>query len=158
MFKLGIILDHLGPAQLPFCFINAANDFLEKNSQGIDVVAFVQNLTPLSAQPNFARMNTAEAFDYNGHLIATNLKQAWSAIKFPGTRQKYLYVWDLEWVRGQNKNFPFLSDVYQNPAIELIARSKPHKDIIELCWNRPVLGIVEDGRLDQFYDLLKDRK
>lgn len=157
MIKLGIMLDNIGPNQLAHYFINTGNGVLEKNSQKLDLVAFTQESIYPCAIPNFSIMNMSECYDYRGHLIATNLSTATKMLKCPGTRKKFFYVWDLEWARPQNKNFAALKDIYNNPRIELISRSVNHDKIIELCWRKPI-GIVEDGRVDEFYNLFEKIK
>lgn len=152
MIKIGIMLDNIGPNQLAHYMINSGNVVLEHNSQKVDLVAFISQTVHPCALPNFATMNVSEAYDYKGFLVATNLSSAIKMLKCPGTRKKFFYVWDLEWTRPQNKNFAALKDIYNNPSIELISRSANHDKIIELCWRKP-LGIVEDGRIEQFYEL-----
>lgn len=154
MIKLGIMLDNIGPNQLAHYFINSANSALYNNSQLLDVVAFTEQTIHPVAVPNFSTMNISEAFDYHGALVATSLRTAYKMLKCPGTRKKYFYVWDLEWTKPTNVNFASLNSIYNNPSIELIARSQPHADILELCWKKPV-GIVEDARIEQFYSLLE---
>lgn len=157
MIKIGIMLDNIGPNQLAHYMISSGNAILEKNSQKLDLVAFINQTVHPCAIPNFATMNASEAYDYKGNLIATSLSTAIKMLKCPGTRNKFFYVWDLEWTRpqiNQGKNFAVLKDIYNNPNIQLISRSANHDKIIELCWKKP-LGIVEDGRVDQFYQLLE---
>lgn len=148
------MLDNIGPNQLAHYVVNSGNAILENNSQKLDLVAFVNQAIHPVAVPNFATMNVSEAYDYNGFLVATNLPSAIKMLKCPGTRKKFFYVWDLEWTRPQNKNFAVLKDIYNNPSIELISRSANHDKIIELCWKKPI-GIVEDGRIEQFYQLFE---
>ncbi len=152
MIKIGVMLDNIGPNQLAHYLINSGNSVLEKESQKLDLVTFVQQIVHPVMVPNFATMNMSECFDYKGTLVATSLSTAVKMLKCPGTRSKYFYVWDLEWTRPQNKNFGVLKEIYNNPKIQLISRSENHDKIIELCWRKPC-GIVEDGRVDQFYNL-----
>lgn len=154
MIKIGIMLDNIGPNQLAHYMINSGNAVLENYSQKLDLVAFTQQTVHPCALPNFATMNMSEAYDYKGHLVATDLSTVTKLLKCPGTRKKFFYVWDLEWTRPQNKNFAVLKEIYNNPSIELISRSENHDKIIELCWRKPI-GIVEDGRVDQFYQLFE---
>lgn len=154
MIKIGIMLDNIGPNQLAHYMINSGNAVLEHHSQKVDLVAFVQQVVHPCALPNFATMNMSEAYDYKGVLVATSLQTAIKMLKCPGTRKKFFYVWDLEWTRPQNKNFSVLKDIYNNPSIELISRSPNHDKIIELCWRKPI-GVVEDGRVEQLYQLFE---
>lgn len=150
--KFGFVLSHLAPAQLPYKLIKSANEFLEKKDS-CDIIIFYQNLSPLVVNPNFAIMNLSEAYNYDGRLVATEVNNAARILDYVGTRKKYFYVWDLEWTKMGNKVYEQLSSVYNNPRINLIARSKQHYDIIKLAWREPV-GIVDDCNFEKMTDLI----
>jgi hypothetical protein len=154
MIKIGIMLDNVGPNQLAHYIINSGNKFLEKNSRRSDLIMFIHNVVSPCAHINFSVMNVSEAYDFDGFLVATSLHTAAKLAKTPGTKKKFFYVWDLEWLRPYGRNFEGVSALYKHPQIELIARSQPHKDLIELSW-KPTIGIVEDGRVEQFYKLFE---
>jgi hypothetical protein len=151
---MGFMLDNIGPNQLAHGLINSGNRFLEKNGQRSDIVLFIQNIIHPVQVPNFAHMNISESYDYNGNLVATSLNTAVKLLKCVGTRKRFFYVWDLEWTRPQNKNFAVINQIYNNPLVELIARSHTHSDLIELCWKKPI-GVIEDGKVEKFYELFE---
>ena len=100
--------------------------------------------------PNFAIMQSSEAFAFDGTLVATTLNTASKLLKFPSAKEKYFYVWDLEWMRLKNKSFDGLSQVYGSKELNLIARSEEHKWAIESAWNNSVKDIIPNFDMNKF--------
>lgn len=148
--KLGVLLDNLGPNQLALNVITNGNKVRDT-----DFIAFYENSAKPYISPDFAIMQAFEAWGYRGILIATSLSTASQMITFPVCKEKYFYVWDLEWIRMKEKYFKTLHSIYSNPKLKLIARSNSHKKIIEDCWNTPVVGIVDDFDLTQMNEIIK---
>lgn len=146
--KLGVLVNNLGPSQLAFNIIKNVNQ-----STGFDFIAFYENFLRPCIPMNFATMQIYEAWGYDGILIATKLSNAAQLVKFPLAKNKFFYVWDLEWLYAKEKYFRYLQGIYANPELKLIARSQSHKDLIEDCWNVKVAGIVDDFNIKQLKEV-----
>ncbi len=146
MNKVGILLNNLGRNQLAHSAIGSLNQYLDGRID-TDIIAFVENMVQPCKLTQFSVMNLNEAWEYNALLIATNLSTAEKALLFPGAKRRVLYVWDLEWLRG-DEDFEYYHGIYGNPRLDLIARSEEHAKIIERCWNRPTKAVVEDCQIE----------
>ncbi len=152
MKTLGIMLSHLGTSQLAFYAINNANKTLLENGQ--DVLIFYELPAPSCVNLECGLMQTQEAWNFDGPLIAPNLNLASKLIGFPGTKQKFFYVWDLEWLRIPNKDFVTLSTIYRSPLLKLIARSSEHAKLINKAWNVDIAGIVPNYNIHAMLELI----
>jgi hypothetical protein len=132
--SLGIIVSSMGKNQLAYHISRAKAD---------DFVVFYENLAKPWCILPFSIMNVSEAYDFRGPVVATTLIAAERLLKFPGPTRRYLYVWDLEWIRETGMTYEELSAVYNNKKIELIVRNQCYFDIVEDCWNRTPVGIVD---------------
>lgn len=150
--KLGVMLPNLGPSQLNYYFIKNGNLAVSQRKVG-DLVAFVDQPAKPCLHMLFSTMPMAEAWGYDGVLVATNLLSAARLAEFPSAQRKLFYVWDLEWTCGQPAAFKHYQAVYNHPNLELLARSREHADLIARCWNRPCLAIVDDFDLEQILSL-----
>lgn len=115
---------------------------------------FTENTTPHCLLPKFACMNIAEAFGFSGPLIATSLVTAAKLVTYPCCKQKYFYVWNLEWTMGQQRVHSFYKSIYGNESLKLIARNEYHAKAIRNCWNRDPVGCVDDFNMDELVKLL----
>lgn len=153
MKKIGVLVNNVGATQLAFYLIKSGNKFVESINQ--DLTLFFYEISPECIRPNFAVMNLAEAYNYDGILIATDANSASRIIEFPGTINKFFYVWDLEWIRMRNKEFENLSTIYNNHKLPLIARSQNHYDILKKIWKEPI-GICEDANVEELFKITSE--
>lgn len=150
MQQLNILVSNLGASQLAY--------FLAKNTyephKTTDVILFYEDMSPMCLRPKSAIMQMAEAWAQAGSTIATNLSTAAKLINFIGPKKKFFYVWDLEWLRGPIVNYDkvFLP-IYTHPQLQLIARSSIHAKLIANCFNREVIGIVDNANMDDLISL-----
>lgn len=154
MYKLGFLLDNMGASEFAASLIYKANQFLE-NTYNMDLIAFRQNIYFSCYKPNFAIMDVSETFNYDGVVIANNLFNADYLAKCPGPIRKIFYIWDLEWVYQGVKIYDQIANVYQNPNLELVARSDSHAHFIESCWGAKVSQIMPDIDINALYQLVK---
>jgi hypothetical protein len=153
--KLSFLLPHLGGTQTAFKLIYNINTFSAK-CLDTDIVIFYENLMRPCLKPEFATMNITDAYNYSGNIIATNLNTAYKISRFPRVKKALFYVVDLEWIKVPHKEYETLANIYQNPNIELLARSYNHARQIELCWNRPVKSIIHDFDILQFKEVINE--
>jgi hypothetical protein len=156
--KLGFLLSHFGQNQAAYEFIHNANLFIDGGcAKGVDIIAFVNNQARPILHPVFASMNINEAFDFNGHVIATNIATAEKMLHFPGPKRRYFYVWDLEWMRpNTQRSFDELSELYTNPRLTLVARHRDHAAVIERCWNCKVSAVIPGFDVEAFAEMARE--
>jgi hypothetical protein len=157
MIKLGFMIDNLGTNQLANSLINSGNSFLKNNSQS-DLIIFRQNIMPNCVQPNFGIMDTAEAYNYDGVVVATSLSTADYLIRCPGPCKKLYYIWDLEWVSHSQKIYEIFEAVYNSTELEIVCRSEEHAHFVNTCWNKRDIKIIEDADVSLFYDYVSVEK
>jgi hypothetical protein len=153
--KLAIIVPNLGFSQLSFYVIKALNELLT-HQYSISATVFVNEHRPSFAAHLFPIMHTGEAFEWSGTIIATTLSSAYKIIDFPGTKKKFFYVWDLEWLRLNIMDHKFLYHIYHNPRLKLIARSIEHANIIEEAWNVKPTIIIEDFEINSILNIMDE--
>jgi hypothetical protein len=154
MKKIGCLFNDFSASQAVYTYINNANQALKIRTD-LDFVGFFEELSGFCLTPNFACMNIHEAWSFDGTLIATNLNTAQQLIRLTGTKKKFFYIWDLEWMRlsQQSRHFRSIRSVYANPQLKLLARGEDHKKVLEDCWNLKVYDIIEDFDIDKIASL-----
>jgi hypothetical protein len=96
-------------------------------------------------------MQLIEAYSFGGIAIATDLDMLAKLIRCPGPSKKYLYSWDLEWIRQQPRpQYESLVTLYRHPSIEIVARSLSHKAILENNFNLTNIKVSDDFNLEVF--------
>ena len=151
--KLGIIVPNLGLNNKNFKMIQNINE-IHKNRVDVDIIVFFENLMRPCVAPEFATMPLFDGFNYSGPLMATTLPSAYKLLKFTGSREKYFYIWDLEWILFENKNYESLINVYSNEKLKLITRNEHHKKIVENCWGREVFATVNDFDMEKLVKVM----
>jgi hypothetical protein len=95
-----------------------------------------------------------DAFGFDGITIANNLSSAHSSLLLPNVKQRYFYMWDLEWLLPDYLDFHMAHSIYTNPKMKLISRHQNHYDIFKKCWKVPDF-IIEEFNYDDIYKLLQ---
>jgi len=149
--KLAVMVNNLGPSQLAYALITQANA-LVGDRYDLDIVALYDTLAKPCHAMNFAAMQAAEGWGFDGPVVATTLNTAAKVLNFPAASRKLFLVWDLEWLRTQRKTFRPLQAVYGHPDLTLLARSKDHAQAISDCWNRDSI-VVEDFDLGRIIEV-----
>ncbi|SVC44680.1 uncharacterized protein METZ01_LOCUS297534, partial [marine metagenome] len=98
-----VLINNIGASQLSYLVVQNLNE-LGNHRPEIDAIVYYENMQKHCLPPNFAIMQIAEAWGHHGPMIATSLSTAQKLIGFPSER-KLFYVWDLEWLRGQQQRY-----------------------------------------------------
>lgn len=141
MNRAGILVECINLSQLGICLTTALNEIEQKNI--LDVIVFNYRWERLPLVARFCMMQPFEAWGFDAPIMATNLKTAMLLLKCPLPTKKFFYVWDLEWLYQKSEQYKFYQSIYQNPDLELIARSESHANLITKCWKKP-LFIMEN--------------
>ena len=152
--QIGVLLEDLSASQLTFYVIKNINDYLEISD--IDYVAFFQNSTASMITPRFSTMSVSETGSFSGTVIATSVSTALSIQKTCIPAKKYFYVWDLDWYRRGGQDFEYTIQAYNNPELNLIARSSSHAKAIKNYCNRDVCGVVDNFNIDQLMGVINN--
>lgn len=144
MRKLGIVLEHLGTNDTAFWAIRALNSLPED----MDGIAFYEILARPNTPCRFGVMTLAEAFDFDGVLIATNLRQMRQILRFPSPTRKIFYPWNLEWLL-EKKRMNEWQDILD---IDIIARSNDYAKML-MKFGLNVIDIIPDFQSDRLVEL-----
>ncbi len=153
--QIGILVDSLNRNDLS---INILNKIKPYSKGYVDPIVFFQRLEIAHARYRFGLMASSELWGFKGTAIATSLNTAELLLNCISPQKKYLYLWDLEWMKNdikQCKNVDYLYKIYNDPNLHLIAKSKEHYDIIKSCWKEPV-GIVEGFDYERLIELVSE--
>lgn len=145
------MLNNLGPSQLAHGLISQTNALVASRSD-VDVVALYESLTRPCLPLNFAAMQVAEGWGFDGPVVATSFSTAEKLIRFPASPKKLFLVWDLEWMRMKQKSFEQLFAVYGHTDLTLLARSHDHAKAISDCWNREAV-VMDDFDLSKIIEV-----
>ena len=152
--QIGFLIEDTSASQLSFNLIKNINEY-SKNSHD-DFVVFFENSTASILNPNFSLMSSNEIWSFEGSLFATSVATAMSMRKCFAPKNKLFYVWDLECTRKQGKDFEFIIQIFADPSINLIARSKEHATAIENYCNRSINNIVNDFNIEQLVRIINE--
>ena len=150
--SFGIITTALNLSQNNCSLTNNLNMLLNEYYTYCPIV-FYQNLAKSPIIPKFCQLQQQLAWGYKHTLISTDMETTNILINCINAKRKYFYVYDLEWIIQPNLNFQTLSYIYQNPTINLIARSQSHFDILKKIWKEPI-AIIEDWNYKQLIRLI----
>ena len=128
--KLNVLVDNLGANQLSFYLISSLNKLV---GQGISPVVFYETPQKHHISPMFPTTNIVNAYGQEGIMISTTINTTLHMLSFPAQHKRFFYVWDLEWLRENKREWGFYYNVYH--AVPLLVRSESHKKLIESCFN-----------------------
>tara|TARA_R100000995_G_scaffold79395_1_gene50438 strand:+ start:747 stop:1208 length:462 start_codon:yes stop_codon:yes gene_type:complete len=146
MRKIAAILDTLSASQNSFYLIKEFNKLQGDNQYS--PVCFYNNLSATPVKTDFACMNVSYYSHFDGVTITTSIDTANTAIKTNNNSKKFLYLWDMEWLRNP-MDFNYVNSVLSNDDIAIISRSNSHSDLIKNYCNKEVAGVVQDWDMEQ---------
>lgn len=149
MHKLGITLPHLGGSQIGLEVFESINTFYPSNYL-YDILLFYENVKKEAFTFPCAAMACSEMFGYDGTVIATNLNTAEELSKIVTVKRKVFYVYDLDWVYLEHKDFETLTKIYQYKDFELYTRCDSYAKYLENAFNVKVHGVLPKFDLKRF--------
>lgn len=148
--KFGVIVSSLDASQIGYTVTAQLNQTINLGHQPILFFATI-NKSPVI--PLFAQFNLYQMWGFHHPVIATDMLTAEYLLHAPGPTRKFLYVWDCEWMYDSSV-FERYMHIYKNNALELIARSQTHADLLTKCWKSPIT-IIEDFNYEQICNAIK---
>jgi hypothetical protein len=156
MKKIAFSTYSLGPNQLAFQAIKNINKYLETDYL-CDIIFFHEASTKKCVDANFCCLPSAEIWGYDGDVIACNISSAADLISVPTVKNKFFYVWDLEWINMEEKSYEKLKDIYCNKDLKLITRCSEYAYIINEIWKREA-KVIEDFNIEELVDYVDRNK
>tara|TARA_R110000824_G_scaffold46485_2_gene133524 strand:+ start:12634 stop:13104 length:471 start_codon:yes stop_codon:yes gene_type:complete len=152
MINLSALVNDLGPSQKSFYLIKEFNNL--SRDPNLSCTAFVLNITAPVTQPLFSCSSVSFFSDYSGTCIATTLEEADILLKSNNNCDKYLYLWDIEWIKTP-MNYSQACDILLDERLKIISRSLTHSAMIKNFCNRDPVNIVEDWNSSQLLNILE---
>lgn len=141
MNKLGILISSPGNNQ-KFHSLSRELNLLKETRPDIDAIVFYYDYGPIIGETNFAMMEMKHAYNYDGIIIATDGYTAPVLDKCLRPKELYFYIWNLDW-KYNVTTFKANQNIYLNPKLNLIARSRSHHKLITQVWKEPTHIISE---------------
>lgn len=150
--KIGIVVDHLGVRQQANLVVEALNNLVNDDSYNISPFLFFKEYAYITQPTLFPVLPVVNLWEFDSPTIAIDLPSAQLSLNYPLLTDRYFYVWDLEWLFLNNKNYRELAEIYTKT--KLISRTKYHADILTQCWQKPT-HIFEDFNYHEISKLAK---
>lgn len=148
MIRCGIMVDSLSPSQLTFYLVNYVNTIMSRSVHN-HFIFFLNEITPFLINPLCPCLNSTEIVQFNdGIIVTTTLNDTLRAINAIHNSSIKFYVWDLEWIRRPLDYFTNYN-IFNNPRVEIIARSHEHAKMIENYANLTKVRVVENCDMEK---------
>lgn len=141
--NLGFLVHDLNANQLGYQLISSIN----KTSREHNITIYTESISMPCIKPSCPIMYVADAWCRHHPMVATSIRTAKKLLNFHCAEPRIFYVWDLEFLRTQHQHYSLHYDIYTNPNLLLIARSKSHSDIIKNNFNRTPDAIINDSNI-----------
>jgi|TARA_R110001599_G_scaffold317920_1_gene527318 hypothetical protein len=151
MNKIAAIINDMGPSQKAFYMIKEFNK--AAMSKDFSMSAFYSRPAMPITKPHFACSNISFLAGYDGAAIATDLIGADMLLKSHTAADKYLYIWDIEWLTNP-VNFSVACDILLDDRLKLIARSDSHATVINNFCNKRLDGILDNWDIDELINIV----
>ena len=153
--RAGIIINNFKANQIGNTILQEISK-IKKQEYHSDIICFCEkrSFASISGNKDITFLHQGHLWGYNGTCIANDLDTCLTMINCSSIKNKYFYLWDLEWM-GQNYDLDYLCSIYLNPLVKLIARSEEHAQIIESCWKKPV-ATIEDFNYEEITKIINE--
>lgn len=152
MNKIAALVDTFSVSQSSFALLNSFNEL----AKSMDVYCFYNNLSSMMTEAHFTVMGTYHMNSFKGNIFCTTIQNAKILLNLTSRSNKFLYLWDLEWIRSPY-DFDETLKVLRSPELNLIARSIDHAQLIENYSNRKVDYILDDWNANQIREIINGR-
>tara|TARA_R100000005_G_C4938785_1_gene164325 strand:- start:96 stop:557 length:462 start_codon:yes stop_codon:yes gene_type:complete len=151
MKKIAALINDLSMSQNTFYLIKEFNKAIDDTDVSVGVFCNRHAIPPI--QPLFGCKLASFLISYNGVLISTTLEEAESSLRLPNKSDRYLYLWNLDWLENP-VYFSTAMNILRNDKLKVIARSDSHAEIIENFANIKVQGIASDWNMSQLQKII----
>ena len=120
--------------------ILAIKNINKLRDMGIESCLFCDIVNPNFSVPvETSVLHKAHAFNFNGTVITHDLARVQELRNMVYAKQRYIYLYDLDWMRIDGLHFSHLRTTLLNDEIEIIARSDSHYKLISNLFKKPKL-------------------
>lgn len=126
--KLGVFVPTVGNNQLSVQAVANINTLVDTDNT-IYPCIFYKEFDFLKVKLKGIATTFDKLYEYDGHLITTNLDTTFIALKCKRLKSIYFYVTDLEWIRGIGNYLSNIS-LYQHPKVHVICPSVEYADAL----------------------------
>lgn len=152
MINLSALVSDLGPSQKSFYLIKQFNEL--SRHPDISCTAFLLNITAPVTKPLFSCSSVSFFSDYQGACIATTLEEAKILLQSNNNCKKYLYLWDIEWIKIPY-NYSDVCSILLDDRLDIIARSESHSTMIKNYCNKSPIDTLEDWDSSKLLQILE---
>ena len=153
MVSIAAVVGDISTSQNSFFMIKEFNKLIEDVRFSTSV--FFQRPSVPPVKPFFACRGVTYLSSYHGVAIATGMQEAQVLLNSGNASDKYLYVWDLEWIDNPMM-FDQAMKIMRDKRLKIIARSESHAVAIDNFCNKKPIGIVSDWNAEQLIRLVKN--
>ena len=146
MINIAAVIDNLGPSQKSFYLIKEFNKVLSQKD--ICVSAFFKRTSVPVIPVMFSCKSISFLSGYHHIAIATTIDEAMILLKSNNNADKFLYLWNLEWLTYPSK-YSVITNILRDSRLKIIARSESHHDMIYNFCNKKTIGIVDNWNINQ---------
>jgi hypothetical protein len=151
--KTMILLDHLGYSQANYELFRSINKLVEETLEEISVVPIDRTNKIIPLKTAATNIGSMSAFN-GGLLVSTTIKNAERILACKTRTSKLLYLYDLEWMY---KKIPYdnIYSILNDPSLFVVLRSRSHVEAFRQISHKRELGIVDEFRLEEIWNLLE---
>ncbi len=152
MWTLGFLVDNLQNSQMSYYLISKGNEYVKEHT-GADIIAYYENLSIKVVKPHFAVLQIAESLNHNGPLVSTSIKMLQWLSRHQSNAAKYLYVWDLEFLRTPVLDESIVYNWYHN-GYNIIARCDDYAKVLENNFDVKIAEVIPDFDISRFMSFI----
>lgn len=151
--NIAAVINNLGPSQKSFYLIKEFNKVSSDRRMSLSVF-FERSAIPV-VSTMFSCKSIAFISGYHHNAVATSLEEARILLNGNNASKKFLYLWDLEWLRTPG-DYDAICNILLDKRLNIIARSESHATMIENFCNKKPVGIVDDWNINQLTEVIKN--
>lgn len=146
---IGIIVNDIESTPFMHTLFRELNNL----SKDHECYLFANQVKALPMYNNFCILQQIEALQHKGTLIATSLITSQVLANCLTCKDKYYYVYNLEWMNLGKFNSKQITSIFLNKEINLLARSESHSKVLNKNFKSPV-GIVHNWNHKQIAEYI----
>ena len=151
--NIAAVINNLGPSQNSYYLIKEFNKAASDKSMSLSVF-FERSAIPV-VSTMFSCRSVSFISSYHHNAIATSLEEANILLRGNNSSKKFLYLWDLEWLRNPGQ-YNDTCDMLLDKRLNIIARSESHATMIENFCNKKPVGIVDNWNIGQLIEVIQN--
>jgi len=153
MINIAAVVDSLGPSQKSFYLIKEFNKAASRQDVCVSVFHKRSSISVVPTMFSCKNISCLSAFHHTA--ISTNLEEASILLNSSNNSDKYLYLWDFDWLTSRIK-FRDAMKILLDSRLKIIARSDEHADMIKNYCNKSPSGIIDNWDIQSLINLTQE--